>query len=252
MKKKPFLERLSEIILNEQTWILLIFLIPLSLLYDVISYILFIYDRIAGMTFQTHEDKIKDVQRQVRKRLQTKDKRPMCTSRPGWKSITFQKLIYKSKCYQINVNMSSILYVDTSRRKVMVEPLIDIGTLNDYLINLGWTLPIVPELDELTIGGLVMGGGIESTSNKYGLFQYICSKYELVIPDGSLVTSSPTQKPELYCSIPFCYGTLGLLTAVEIDIIPYKPFVKLTYTPKQNLNDYVEEFSKVIQENKVK
>jgi hypothetical protein len=33
------------------------------------------------------------------------------------------------------------------------------------------TLPVVPELDDLTIGGLVMGGGIESTSHKYGLFQ---------------------------------------------------------------------------------
>jgi delta24-sterol reductase len=30
---------------------------------------------------------------------------------------------------------------------------------------------VVPELDDLTIGGLVMGGGIESTSHKYGLFQ---------------------------------------------------------------------------------
>ena len=32
-------------------------------------------------------------------------------------------------------------------------------------------MPVVPELDDLTIGGLVMGGGIESTSHKYGLFQ---------------------------------------------------------------------------------
>ena len=35
-------------------------------------------------------------------------------------------------------------------------------------------MPVVPELDDLTIGGLVMGGGIETTSHKYGLFQYIC------------------------------------------------------------------------------
>ena len=43
--------------------------------------------------------------------------------------------------------------------------------LNDFLVKKGWTLPVVPELDDLTIGGLVMGGGIESTSHKYGLFQ---------------------------------------------------------------------------------
>ena len=37
----------------------------------------------------------------------------------------------------------------------------------------GYTLPIVPELDNLTIGGLVMGGGIETTSHKYGLIEHI-------------------------------------------------------------------------------
>jgi hypothetical protein len=36
----------------------------------------------------------------------------------------------------------------------------------------------VPEIGDLTIGGLVMGGGIESTSHKYGLWQNICLKYE--------------------------------------------------------------------------
>ena len=34
------------------------------------------------------------------------------------------------------------------------------------LIKQGWMLPVVPELDDLTIGGLVMGGGIETTSHK--------------------------------------------------------------------------------------
>ena len=69
--------------------------------------------------------------------------------------------------------MPDILSVDESRRTVTVEPMVTIGQLNDFLVSRGWTLPVVPELDDLTIGGLVMGGGIESTSHKYGLFHYI-------------------------------------------------------------------------------
>ena len=42
--------------------------------------------------------------------------------------------------------------------------------LNRVLVKAGLTLPVVPELDTLTIGGLLMGGGIESTSHKHGLF----------------------------------------------------------------------------------
>lgn len=56
--------------------------------------------------------------------------------------------------------------MDTTKRMVRVEPMVSIGILNDYLIRLGWTVPVVPELDDLTIGGLVMGGGIETTSHK--------------------------------------------------------------------------------------
>ena len=45
-------------------------------------------------------------------------------------------------------------------------------------IKFRFTVPIVPEIGDLTVGGLVMGGGIESTSHKYGLWQNICLKYE--------------------------------------------------------------------------
>lgn len=45
------------------------------------------------------------------------------------------------------------------------------GQLSRTLNKLGWTIPILPELDDLTVGGLVMGTGIETSSHKYGLFQ---------------------------------------------------------------------------------
>ena len=47
-----------------------------------------------------------------------------------------------------------------------------------------------PELDDLTVGGLVSGVGIETSSHKYGLFQYICVHFELVLADGTVVNCS--------------------------------------------------------------
>ena len=49
---------------------------------------------------------------------------------------------------------------------VRVEPQVTVGLLNDYLIRLGWVLPIVPEIDDVTIGGIIMGGALETTSHK--------------------------------------------------------------------------------------
>ena len=68
---------------------------------------------------------------------------------------------------KIRINLGNNVSVDTKKQIVSVEPMVTIGILNDYLIKLGWTVPVVPELDDLTIGGLVMGGGIETTSHKY-------------------------------------------------------------------------------------
>ena len=64
------------------------------------------------------------------------------------------------------IDLPSILSIDEGKRIVRVEPMVTIGKLNDYLMKKGFMLPVVPELDDLTIGGLVMGGGIETTSHK--------------------------------------------------------------------------------------
>jgi delta24-sterol reductase len=64
---------------------------------------------------------------------------------------------------------------------------VDAGFLNRLLVSQGYTLPVVPELDMLTISGLIMGGGLESTSHKYGMFHHICTQFEVVTSDGECV-----------------------------------------------------------------
>ena len=83
-------------------------------------------------------------------------------------------------------------------------------------------VPIVPEIGDLTVGGLVMGGGIESTSHKYGLWQNICLKYELVLADGTITTCTRDENSDLFYAIPWSYGTLGFLTSVDIMMVPSK------------------------------
>ncbi len=78
---------------------------------------------------------------------------------------------YKDRMHRVNVNLVDVLEVDTEARTVTCEPLVSMGQLTATLDRLGWTIPIVPELDDLTVGGLVMGTGIETSSHKYGLFQ---------------------------------------------------------------------------------
>ena len=188
---------------------------------------------------------VKEVQNQVLEWKNSGCAQPMCTARPGWQSITQQVQHYKKRMYNIKIDLPDIIKIDEENKFVRVEPMVTIGKLNDFLITYGWTLPVVPELDDLTIGGLVMGGGIESTSHKYGLFQYICRQFEMVLGDGSRVWCSPTENKVLFSNIPFSYGTLGFLTCVDIDIIPYKPYIELTYHNVQTLDEVVDKFTEV-------
>lgn len=121
--------------------------------------------------------------------------------------------------------------------------MVNMGQLTATLNPLGWTIPVLPEIDDLTVGGMVMGTGIESSSHKYGLFQHICVSYELVLCDGSLVKCSRDENPDLFYAIPWSYGTLGLLTAVEIKLVPAKKYVKLTYNPVIGSDNIVSQFT---------
>ncbi len=78
----------------------------------------------------------------------------MCTARPGWMAVSFRVAKYKKTLRNIDVNLIDILEVDSKRHIVKVEPLATMGQVTALLNPLGWTLPIVPELDDLTVGML--------------------------------------------------------------------------------------------------
>lgn len=152
--------------------------------------------------------------------------------------------------YNLKINFYIQQLIDLSKQIVRVEPLVTMGQLTATLNPMGWTLPVQPELDDLTVGGLVMGTGVESSSHIYGLFQHICISYELVLCDGSVVNCSKDKNTELFYSVPWSYGTLGILTAVEISIIPASKYVKLTYEPVRGIDNIVKKFEKASNDKK--
>ncbi|KAK3909495.1 Delta(24)-sterol reductase [Frankliniella fusca] len=226
-----------EHILIHYRWAFVILLLPISLVYDVLLYVR------SWVVFQLssaphkHGSKVENVAKQVRQWRAEGARQPMCTARPSWQTMSFRRAKYKKTMFAVNVNLVDILDLNTERRTVRVEPLVTMGQLTATLDPLGWTLPFVPELDDLTVGGLVMGTGVETSSHKYGLFQHICVAYELVLADGSIVQVTKESDPDLFYSVPWSYGTLGFLTAVEIKIVPALRFVKLQYEPVRSLEE---------------
>lgn len=237
-----------EYVIVHQRWIFVcLFLLPISVVFDVYYYVrAWIIFKMCSAP-KLHDQRVRDIQRQVREWRKAGDKKFMCTGRPGWLTVSLRVGKYKKTHKNIMINMMDILEVDTHRQVVRVEPLANMGQVTALLNSIGWTLPVLPELDDLTVGGLVMGTGIESSSHIYGLFQHICVAYELVLADGSLVRCTEEENPDLFHAVPWSCGTLGFLVAAEIKIVPAKPWVKLRYEPVRGLDNICRRFTEASQ-----
>ncbi|XP_034036341.1 delta(24)-sterol reductase [Thalassophryne amazonica] len=233
-----------EHVIVHQRWIFAcLFLLPLSVLFDVYYYlrawlILKMYS-----APKLHDQRVRDIQRQVREWKKAGGNTYMCTGRPGWLTVSLRVGKYKKSYKNIMINLMDILDVDTKRQVLRVEPLVNMGQVTALLNSIGWTLPVLPELDDLTVGGLVMGTGIESSSHIYGLFQHICVAYELVLANGSVIRCTEEENSDLFHAVPWSCGTLGFLVAAEIKIVPAKSWVKLRYEPVRGLENICKRFN---------
>jgi delta24-sterol reductase len=189
-----------------------------------------------------HEAKVQQVISQIEDWKNDGCKVKLCTARSGWKSMSELVPKYKLSHRNINIDLYDLLELDEKRGIVRVEPLVTMGQISRNLLPRGWTLPVMPELDDLTVGGLIMGFGVETSSHKYGLFQYICESFDLVTAEGKLLRCSPSENPELFHQIPWSHGTLGFLVAAELKIIPAKKYVRIEYHPVYSLDDLVGMF----------
>ena len=216
--------------------------LPLSLLWNVAMKVRSKYIRTFYSAPHLHDERVKAIQTQIQYRTDTS--KPICTARPGWMSVSLSYRTYKKKWDAIEMPLYDILDIDTSNPEAMmvrVEPFVSIGQLTHALNPHGYTLPVVPEMDDLTVGGLINGTGIESSSHKYGLFHEIITELELLLGDGTVVVATATNAyADLFHAIPWSYGTLALLLSAKLKLIPCKNYVKLTYTPHYTKESYVE------------
>ncbi len=89
--------------------------------------------------------------------------------------------------------------------------------------------PVVPELKTITVGGALVGLGIESSSFRYGLVHETVLEIEVLTGDGKVLTCTPeNEHRDLFFAFPNSYGTLGIALKVKMKLIPAKPYMKLT------------------------
>lgn len=219
-----------------------VFLLPVSVVYNAWTGARRAIGRRLRNAPKRHEERVADIIRQVEAWKADGAREKLCTARSGWQTMSELVPRYKLTHRNIRVDLDEILRLDEEKATVTVEPLVTMGELSRWLLRRGWTLAVVPELDDLTVGGLVMGFGVETSSHKYGLFQHICVSLDIVGAEARLLHCSAAENPELFRLLPWSHGTLGFLVAAELKVIRAKPYVRIHYQPVYGLDEAVRVF----------
>lgn len=219
-----------------------LFLLPLSVLYNTWFYLRNRWVFFLRSAPDKHDGRVEAIRQQILDWKAYGAREPLCSSRSAWLTMSELVPLYKRYSRKINMDLRDILELNEERRTVRVEPMVNMGQITALLLPLGWTLAVVPELDDLTVGGLVNGFGVETSSHRHGLFQHICVSFELLTPEGKVLHCSADENPELFYSIPWSHGTLGFLLAAELRIVPAARYVQVHYEPVRGLARMTERF----------
>jgi len=175
----------------------------------------------------------------------------ICTARKAYDSMSPKMPKYKNYFHQIYTgDLYGILFFDPVEKIIKVEPQINMGMITDELVPKGWALMVQVEMEALTVGGLLLGIGIETNSHKRGCFFHNVVNVEIVTSDGQLMELSKTKNNDLFNALPYSLGTLGIVTAVTLKVRKILPYVKIKYTPCYTQEEYVKKLNEAVKNDK--
>src|SRR5260221_7199174 len=109
--------------------------------------------------------------------------------------------------------------VDPSARTVHVETGCTWGDVDHATHAFGMATPS-GFVSTTGVGGLTLGGGIGHLARRYGLTIDSMLSAELVLADGSIVTASPDEHPDLFWAIRGGGGNFGIVTSFLFRLHP--------------------------------
>ncbi|MGB5348236.1 MAG: FAD-binding oxidoreductase [Polyangiales bacterium] len=199
-----------------------------------------------------HDERVRRVQAEVRRYATAREagetwaQKPLRTDRKGAASLNV-RMSDKSGSQTVNMSdLTNVLDVDEARGIVRVEPFVTVGDAAAYLDERGLQLEATIEMKDATLGGLVMALGMTTHSHVSGLIHDSVTAYEIVTAKGELLrVTSDNEHADLFRALPWSHGTLGLLVALEMRVIPASSHVRLVYRPFYSLDAYAEEYERL-------
>src|SRR5688572_27696217 len=121
-----------------------------------------------------------------------------------------------------------VLRVDAQKKLLEVQGLATFESIVDATLPQGLVPLVTPELKHITVGGAIVGIGIESTCYRHGFVHDGLVEAEVLLPGGETVLARPdNEHAALFKALPNSYGTLGYILRATMRLMPAQPYVHL-------------------------
>lgn len=148
--------------------------------------------------------------------------------------------------------LTRIVSVNEEKATIIVEPNVPMDDLVSETLRYGLIPPVVPEFPGITVGGAFAGTAGESSSYKYGFFDRTVNWIEIILANGEILIANPyNSHSDLYKAAGGSFGSLGVLTLMEIQLVKAEPHVRVTYNLSSSLSEAVELLKELIADPKV-
>lgn len=121
-----------------------------------------------------------------------------------------------------------------------VEGLATFESVVDRTLPQGLVPLITPELKHITVGGAIVGIGIESDCFRHGFVHDGLIEAEVLLAEGRIVRCSTTENADLFRALPNSYGTLGYILRAKMRLMPAAPYVHLHTTRLSDVDAFLE------------
>jgi L-gulono-1,4-lactone dehydrogenase len=142
--------------------------------------------------------------------------------------------------------LNKIRHIDQNAKTVTVDAGVRMADLTSYLAERGFTLPSLPFLSEMTVGGAI-ATGTHGSSPKWGTISDFARAITVVLASGKLLHVDANSDPDEMRSVAVSVGMLGVIVDVTLRIIemPYLRFVARKMTLEEFLthsDDICQDF----------
>jgi FAD/FMN-containing dehydrogenase len=140
--------------------------------------------------------------------------------------------------------LNHVLAVDKIKKTALVEPNVPMDKLVEATLRNGLVPLVVMEFPGITAGGGFSGSAGESSSGRHGPFDATVNSIEIVVPNGDILQASKTEKSDLFWGAASAFGTIGIVTLLEVQLQDAARYVELMHFPLHSIS----EMSKKLQE----